>query len=282
MEQKSNKGLIIVLVMFIIICLGLIGYIAYDNGMLAKIMNKSDVKEEKKESVKKEEAKELDINSRLVQSLYNQVSKENEKPTWYAFWEYNDAENFDIASTTDLVKMQLVGKNIKESNKVSINCNDYNILDTVADGSYSACFTQKEGTPYYNPNTIIEYGYSKKYIEMVYQDLFGNEYNVDTSIPIYLDTYKGKSLQYNQEADMYIFYMMETGGAAGPGGYTTKLSQAVKDDKEIKIYEIVEKYDEIENSSNNEVKVSETFTNVYTFKLDSDGMYFYVSKVKEA
>ena len=265
MEQKSNKGLIIVLVMFIIICLGLIGYIAYDNGMLAKIMNKSDVKEEKKESVKKEETKELDINSRLVQSLYNKISSESEESTWDTYWVYQNPDNdfnmeedFNIETSNETIKMQIVYSNLANKNKLNINCNEYKIPDD-------------------------QNAYSKDYVESVYKSIFGSKSKLDTSVPMRSNFYGLPTYYYIPEYDMYFAYRAELGGVIGTGGYTSKLEKATQKEKQIKLYEKVEKYGPKDDDlSTLEEELEDSFTFIYTFEQEEDGMYAFISRVKES
>lgn len=284
MEQKSNKGLIIVLVIFISICLGLIGYIAYDNGMLAKIMNKSDVKEEKKESVKKEEAKELDINSRLVQSLYNKISSESEESTWDTYWiyqnpdnDFNMEEDFNIETSNETIKMQIVYSNLANKNKLNINCNEYKIPDYQND-YYSLCYAKQTMN-----FTDDQAAYSKDYIESVYKSIFGSKSKLDTSVPMRSNFYGLPTYYYIPDYDMYFAYRAELGGVIGTGGYTSKLEKATQKEEQIKLYEKVEKYGPKDDDlSTLEEELEDTFTFIYTFEQEEDGMYAFISRVKES
>ena len=279
MEKKSNKGLIVTLIIVIILFIALAGYVVYDK-CLINIGQKEEKTETKEEKVKEEE---LDINSRLVRNLYNKVSVESDMKYWYRFWYYSDInletteglEDFSKDESSEIVKMQLVVKNLTNENKKLISCEKYNIPDNAPNTDLpmqSKCYDQKINNINY---ANLEYGYEKDYIESIYKDLFGSDAKLDTDIPMYVGVHKNEAYYYIPELDMYIDYILEGGGTSGPGGYTTKLEKAIKTRKEIKIYELVDKYGYDENKE-------ETFTFVYTFEQDDDGMYNFISRVKES
>ena len=109
----KRKKVIVIILLF----LGFGGYILFDQGIIKLDMfNKnSDVKEEKKE-VKKEE---LDVNSRLVQNLYNSVTLDNDDINWYKYWIYCNSSNiremsdFISDEASEIVKMNIVGINLR-------------------------------------------------------------------------------------------------------------------------------------------------------------------------
>ena len=77
-KKKSNKGIIVILILFILISITLGGYIVYDKGYLDKFLGKEKVvepsKEEKKEeTIEKEEIKTLSLNDKEVQDLYDKI-----------------------------------------------------------------------------------------------------------------------------------------------------------------------------------------------------------------
>lgn len=71
MEKKSNKGLAIFLIIFILISLALSGYIVYDKYFNNANEEKKTEKKEIKEEVQKEE--KLNLNSSTIQKLYNSI-----------------------------------------------------------------------------------------------------------------------------------------------------------------------------------------------------------------
>ncbi len=285
MKQRSNKGLIIGLVISIILLLGLGCYVVYDKDLLhLKKETSNDIQTPKEEN----EVKELDINSRLVQTLYNKVSSETEESNWNHFWYYSSEqtkdgalENFDVKTSSEIVKMQLVAKNLVEENKKIITCSDYNIPDYAPKNSYlkedrfSLCYTQKEDSIYHSNIFYFQYGYKKDYVESIYKELFGPNSKLNTDVPIYTDCLHISSYNYLNATDMYFEYTIEGGGTNGPGGYTAKIAKATQDDEQIKIYETVDEY-------NDEKAKVDTYTFVYTFKLEKDGMYSFVSRMKES
>lgn len=70
MEKKSNKGLVIFLIIFILISLALGGYIVYDKYFNNVNEEKKTEKKEVKEDVQEEK---LNLESSIVQELYNDI-----------------------------------------------------------------------------------------------------------------------------------------------------------------------------------------------------------------
>ena len=66
-KEKKSKGSLVVIIILIILLLGACAYIGYDKFFVKKDNQVSNINENK--GVEK-----LDVNSRLVQSLYNRVS----------------------------------------------------------------------------------------------------------------------------------------------------------------------------------------------------------------
>ena len=76
-EQKNNKGLIVTLIVFIIISLSLVGYIAYDKGYLDSLLGREKVSDSKKEEIteteEQKETKKLTLDDKEIQNLYNKI-----------------------------------------------------------------------------------------------------------------------------------------------------------------------------------------------------------------
>lgn len=277
MKTKTNTIIIVVLT---ILLLGTISYIGYDI-LLAK--GKNNISNDKTNTSNKTgEEKELDINSRLVQSLYHKVTSDSGIDP-YVFWRYRSSDNsnsltdFNANSTSEEIKMQLVSLNLKDEEKIYINCSTTNIPAENA-GYNSFCYLNKT----YNDNSP-QYAYTKSYIESVYKDLYGSQSKLDTSAVIWLDAFGCSKLVYVNTLDMYIEYTTECGGTSGPGGYEAKISKAIQKDDTIQIYQDVTEtdYEEINgviDESNEATRKTKNYTLIYTFKLDEDGMYNFISR----
>lgn len=273
-EKKNNSVGVIVILVVLVILLG--GYIVFDNF----IKNNSDnITEEssKKESNNSMEEVNLDINSNLVQFLYAKVSNPSTSNSCNAEWFFNDvsneSKNLTVASMTEKQKMNLVGLNLNSSKEQNIEC-DNSIPDT-SNYYMSVCYAYKD-------KYVSQTGYSKKYVETVYKSLFGenavmtNE-SIITPDSIYI---------YNNSKDMYIKYLSESGSligtTCGPISYKLELEKAVKKDNSVLLYEKrTETNQEYENNGTVVPAGTKTSVNIYTFKLDNDGIYRFVSKNNE-
>ena len=74
MEKKKNKVIIVLLILFILISLGLGGFIVYDKFISKKEINVGEVKQNKVESQDKNN--NLTISSDLVKRLYSYVKSD--------------------------------------------------------------------------------------------------------------------------------------------------------------------------------------------------------------
>ena len=272
-EKKNNKiGQIIIIIIFLVIgCLG--GFYIGKNYSSTKIIdNKEDSKKDNNMSNEQEE--ELDISSKLVQFLYNEVSKNVENETWSFGWRFNykktgEIENdFIVSERSEEDKMVLVGQNLKKTGDVVL-------IDNMPENA-------KAG---YKPSSI-GYFYTREYVENLYKTLYGENESIDTSIIIPLDLYGGEKLGYDSTTDKYYIYLTETGGTSGPGGYKAKLEKAIKNNDKIVLYQNIEKiyYKADENgvvTDSPENQQIENFQYIYTFEKDSDGMYKFISREKK-
>lgn len=267
-KKKTNKGFIAVIIILVLLLVGSIGFIVYDKLLVTDSVSseKSDVKDDNKSDVKDSKEKELDINSRLVQSLYNKVTIKNSD------WLYYDKNtNFNVNSDgVERIKMNLVGINLNDKNHNYIDCTDNNgIPANSSDGYFSVCSANKQWQA-----SDLQSGYSRSYIESVYKDLFGSDVKLDKTQPIYIGQFSCEAYHYVESLDQYVRYLAECGGATC-NQITTKLTKAVKNSNEIKIYE---SFEDIGCGSEDPKK---NYTYVYTFELDEDGMYNFVSRVAE-
>ncbi len=271
-EKKNNKiGQIIIIIIFLVIgCFG--GFYIGKNYSSTKITdNKEDTK---KDNNTASEQEELDISSKIVQFLYNEVSENVENETWSFGWRFNykktdEIENdFIVSERSEEDKMVLVGQILRKTGDVVL-------IDNMPENA-------KAG---YKPSSI-GYFYTREYIESVYKTLYGEDKNIDTSIIIPLDLYGGEKLGYDSTTDRYYIYLTETGGTSGPGGYKAKLEKAIKKNNNIVLYQNIEKinYKADENgivTDSPENQQIENFQYIYTFEKDSDGMYKFVSREKK-
>ena len=169
--------------------------------------------------------------------------------------------------------MNIVGQNLVESEKQYVNCSVTNIPDKT-DYGYSICYQQK------NNNNIVgpQYSFDRKYIETLYKSIFGKDAKLDTSVAIWTSHGALHSYSYVESEDAYVLFGNDGGYTTGPGGYLASLESAVKDENKIYIYESVKK--EIYNGDS-VLEKTENFKMIYTFELEDDGMYKFVSRVKE-
>ena len=271
--KKNNKGIVILSVLLILVILLFAGYVLVDREIISfeKNANNSDV-------VEKEEKIELDINSRLVQSLYDSVTVDGDG--WFKYWVYSDSrdtssfDDFYVESASEQIKMNIVGMNLAESKRKYFNCSSVNIPKENSFG-VSVCYANTmpgyEGI--YTPRS-----YDREYVEGVYKEIFGKDAKLDTSADIPVNYFGSESYSYVASEGVYVLYVTESGGTGGPGGYTTSLKSATKDGDKLYIYENVknEIYDD-----NEVLQKTVNFVMVYTFELEDDGMYKFVSRVKK-
>lgn len=265
--KKNNTGFIIALVILTLLLISSFGYIAYD-----KVMIKETSKEKTEKEQESTKEKELDVNSRLVQNLYNKVTSDDDE-SCYAFWRYTDGDrtkglnDFESETAEESIKMNLVAKNIKESEKKFLSCDDKIPDKDPENSSMSVCYFNK-----YAGTNEFQYGYTRQYIERIYKELYGANKNLNKTIEIPLNMHSTEKLVYIESLDMYAIYRFEGGGTCA-GGYDKKLTKALQKENQIELYQTVTEIDEEGK------KVSDS-TLVYTFSLENDGMYVFTSRKK--
>ena len=276
-EKKQGKGLVVALVLFILTTLATCGYIVYD-----KVLTKDNVSKEV--NTKKEENKELDINSRLVQDLYNNVSTVEMNGT--CRYGYYTTDNFYVKNNSEEdmnTKMHLLGRQLSREGMENILPESQQIEKEIKEPHKA-----EDGTEifmyYHLPNNWCN-GYRRDYIDKMYKKLFGKDAKLDTSLKIPMDTYNAEVYIYNEKLGKYILYQGEGGGTCGPQTVDVSISKAVLKGNTLKIYEeekIVVSEESIVNDKKyrkGDLLSEDKF--VYTFKLEDDGMYSFVSRVKE-
>ena len=295
MEQskKKNKGLIVFLVLLILIILGLVGYICYDKKLIFN--DNKAVSTSNKLGNKLEKEQNLDINSRLVQTLYNSVTSRNEFCSKYSIYGTVKENDYIVDEVSEKDKMALVQHNLKNNYYETISCTDVNVPDVLSINVNGTNIDYYSGCSANNPDNyertlieqrFIEKRYSKKYVESIYKSLFGKDAKLDTSVPI--TSYGPEAYFYNKDIDSYIKYAFAGGGTCGPIKYKDEIEKAVLKGDTLKIYEktIVttgenDSYD-INGNLKHEDATTSTNYHVYTFLRESDGMYKFVSRIKES
>ena len=219
-EKKQGKGLVVALVLFILTTLATCGYIVYD-----KVLTKDNVSKEV--NTKKEENKELDINSDLVQNLFNT----------FKFGNTCSRLNIDDFNNNNLFKLRMAYDNIAEYAKTYVNCSELELKD---DNSY--CGSHNSETP--EAEDALVKGDEKKFLEIIKQgstetidskileakvhELFGSDYeykpeSFGMGISIEPSCFK---MKYVKEKNLYVYYKCEGGGTCATG--EQKLVSATK------------------------------------------------------
>ncbi len=218
----------------------------------------------------------LDINSRLVQSLYNKVVlKDN---SYYKYFMYENNDNYIVSQASEMSKLTLAYQNLKEDELSNVSIANLPTTMVITGYTYSSL-----GLSYHTLCRGDVWGLDDNYVSfftydallLAYRDLFGNNIVIDKSIPIKTDPYGVKYYIYNETLDGYIPYIIEGGRVSG-SYFNSKVTKAVKYDNQIIIYEEVTQV-----PLDSSIKVSEPTTYVYTFNIDNDNMYSFVSRIKE-
>lgn len=276
MEKNRSTGKTVAIIILIVLLLGAVSYIGYDKFLV----NEKSVSSNEKKSENSKEV-ELDIDSRLVKSLYNKVStgessKEEANCNYNYMYGYdydsNSYKDFYVDKATEEQKMEILSLQLNREGAGLLFCGDGLSIPDKMNDYPSKCIYDKIVNK--NENSF-EYYYNKKDIETLYKDLYGKDAKLDTSKPIYVTPYRAYAYMYIDSLDKYMQYVIDTGGVCGPTGMYGTITKAIKTADSIKIYEKVTIIDGEKNTTTNQ-------NYIYTFKLDSDGMYNYVSRVKES
>ena len=262
MEKKNSGVTIIVVILLLVVfaCLGWFGNSYYSSLDKNNTNKNTDKKEESDGGVV-----QLDIDSSLVQLLYNEVSYDLDNPSWYFnqkiyTYDYSVDKDFIVADASEELKMHVIGNIIigRENNYAS----------SVPDRSDVGRHADLQLGEY-------DHYYTKNQVEAVYRQLYGKKAKLDTSVVMNTGLFNLLRYAYDSSTERYYSYHVDGGGTTGPGGYTAKLDRAIKSDDTITLYQKVKKFDG-EDGSN----LAEEFELVYTFNIDIDD-YIFVSKVKK-
>lgn len=263
--MNTNKVLSTFTIIFFLTTIVSVGYICYEKYFNINENNNLTDKEEK-----------LDINSRLVQSLYNKVVINDNSSNKYFMYDNND--NYTVSKASEESKLTLTYFNLKKKEFGSVSISDLLKTTIIPGYPYSSY-----GLPYHTLNKGDVGTLGDNYVSFisyndllsVYQNLFGNDATFSKNTPIKTDNYGVLYYIYNNTLDGYIPYITEGGGTSS-FNYNSEITKALKTNNQILIYE---KVSTVPLDSNATINESNTY--IYTFNIDDDGMYSFVSRVKE-
>lgn len=256
MEKQKSTGKTVIIIVLLLALIASCGYIGYD--MFLKEEGNTTTSEENKEPNQEEQTKELELNNRLVQNLYREVGSGDE---YGIYWMYNDIENqdkIDIQSMPEINKMELVFVNIRQTDIDGVSC--YNVPEMPDVGQ---CF-ENQGTE------MI----AREVVEETYRKLYGSTASLDLNTIMYTDSNGVGRYVYIESLDAYVLYTIQAGGSSA-ATYQRQLTRAEQIGNQIKLYEtltISSLYDETQQPT--------TENYIYTFEMDTDGMYNYITREK--
>lgn len=165
--EKKNNGIVIALIVVVVLLLSYIGYTSF-----FKVTNKNETvsSDKKKGDSKNTSTKEetLDVNSSLVQDLYNKVVLTGD--TFYKYWFYNNSNNYQVSNASESSKLALVYHNLKKSDFTPIqNATGIQKNITLNNNNY----TLQEGSS----TGFIPY----ERVEQTYKELFGSSDTLNKS-----------------------------------------------------------------------------------------------------
>ena len=261
MEKKKN-GIVIALIVVIVLLLSYIGYISF-----FKVTSKNETVSSDKERVdsdnKNTSTKEetLDVNSSLVQGLYNKVVLTGD--SFYKYWFYNNSNNYQVSNASESSKLALVYHNLKKS--------DFSIIQDATNVKKNITLDNSNYTLQENSSTgFIPY----ERVEQTYKELFGSSDTLNKSEPMRVGPYVTEYYVYDESVNGYVDYLTVGGGATG-SFYHGEVTKAVRTGDTIVI---TEKADFSENDDG-AGKITSTENYEYTFKLSGD-TYSFVSRIK--
>lgn len=250
-----KKNNLIVIFLIVIVAL-LIGYISF-----GKITNKNEIVTNDKSNISTTKNETLDINSSLVQNLYNKVVLAGDN--FYKYWFYNDSDNYQVSSANESSKMALVYHNLKKS--------DFSIVQDATNIKKTIILNDNNYTLQENSSTgFIPY----ERVEQTYKELFGSSDTLNKNEPMRVGPYVTEYYIYDESINGYVDYLTVGGGTTG-SFYHGTVTGAVKTGDTIVI---TEKVDFSENTDGTG-KVTSTANYQYTFKLSGD-TYSFVSRGK--
>ena len=271
--MKVNKVLVVFVIIFFLTTVASVSWIVYEE-FLDNGLSSNDVVEDELSNVDEEE---LDVNSRLVQSLYNKVVLNEDN--YYKYFMYDDNDNYVVSEASEESKLTLAYYNLKNCDFKTFSSDSTDLSSlmesvTIPGLSYQYTLDKNEfNSSLYSYYTISFIPYDD--MLNAYKDIFGNNATIDKTVPIKTDFYNVKYYIYNERLDGYIPYVTEGGGTSG-SYFTGEITKALRDNNQIIIYENIK-----EVPLGYGIQVSDPMTYVYTFNIDDDGMFSFVSRIKE-
>lgn len=264
MEKKKNKVIIVLLILFILISLGLGGFIVYDKFISKKEINVGEVKQNKVESQDKNN--NLTISSDLVKRLYSYVKSDGlfDQMLIEKVLEKNDEI---LASSLDQQTLNYYGyKQIKLSDTELKECQDYkNIKQSNYACGFNSYISETDGLNAESNETIsFDEDILKNNVEMI----FGKNTYKSTD---YFEISLSQAFLYDSSLKQYV-------RAEAPAGGTGVIyEKKLKDVKENKDYLTL-----VENVSFDYTDYNVDMENLnknilYNFKLDSENNYYLYS-----
>ena len=251
-QKKSNLGLYIISILLIA---GLIGYIGYKKGFFGVRQGGGGGEEENKTN----EVQKLETDSRLVRTLYNEVTYDTS--SCEGLWEYTGGERsnneFIVKGTNERVKMRLVYRLMAQGSAKEVE------LEDVPEVSG---YLKVEPS---NPSTV-SHAFSLNYVEGLYKQLFGDKAKLDTSVNIEATPGGTKVYIFDDSTKKYYPYYSSEEFTCGKGIESTILDKAEQKGNTITIYQSAVYKEEGKNK--------ETYNYVYRFEKAEDGLYNFVSR----
>ena len=172
--------------------------------------------------------------------------------------ENKEPNKIDIQSMPEINKMELVFVNIRQTDIDGVSC--YNVPEMPDVGQ---CF-ENQGTE------MI----AREVVEETYRMLYGSTASLDLNTIMYTDSNGVGRYVYIESLDAYVLYTIQAGGSSA-ATYQRQLTRAEQIGNQIKLYEtltISSLYDETQQPT--------TENYIYTFEMDTDGMYNYITREK--
>ena len=258
MDQKNN--LIISAAVALLVILAGISYILFKDD-IRTTNNKEKVDTDRVETSSSIET--LDINSRLVQSLYSKVGLVNDLHNRYAT--YGESDNLLVSEMSDEDKLSLVYTNLLSHSFKTVPNENLDQEITTNNSSYNYQLL------------LTSYGYINfipfSDVELGFKELFGQNETFSKGTTIRADSDSILIYVYNNFLNGYVLYS-NVGGIEGRISYGGRIVSAKKSDKNITITEEV-------TATTPEGNPATIGTYIYTFNIDDDGMYSFVSRIKE-
>ncbi len=229
-SDKSKKGLLVGFLLVLLLLIAAVSYIVYDK-VLTPSQNNVVEDEDSAEDERKEEGEvSLDIQSDLVQNLYN------------TFRETRDCTSFSSMkdfTSNDESKLYLAYQQIPQGDMLEMNCSrltlfysdsghycgqsmNQGMLDNMSDPNSSAF---QEAIKSNSTVTV-----SRTLLDQKVRELFGENVSI---APQNFKAGIGPMMMYDANQDLYAFYNVNAGGECSLG--TQELTGAVQKGDEIRI-----------------------------------------------